>query len=41
MDEHGKSGSLIVPGKLPKKGCGVPQPAEGVEERILAKGNSV
>ena len=40
MNERGKSDSSIVPGKLPNKGCGAPQPAEEVEERGLAKGNS-
>jgi hypothetical protein len=41
MNERGKSDSLIVPGKLPNKGCGVLRPAEGVEGRGLAEGNSV
>ena len=40
MNERGKSDSSIVPGKLPNKSCGAPQPAEEVEERGLAKGNS-
>jgi hypothetical protein len=39
MNERGKSDSLIVPGKLPNKGCGVLRPAEGVKGRGLAKGN--
>jgi hypothetical protein len=41
MNERGKSDSLIVPGKLPNKGCGALQPAEGVEGRGLAEGNPV
>ena len=41
MNERGKSDSLIVPGKLPNKGCGAPRHAEGVEGRGLAKGNPV
>jgi hypothetical protein len=41
MNERGKSDSPIVPGKLPNKGCGALQPAEGVEERGLAKGNPI
>ncbi len=39
MHERGKSDSPIVPGKPPNKGAGAPAPAEGVEERGLAKGN--
>jgi hypothetical protein len=39
MNERGKSDSLIVPGKLANKGCGAPQPTEGVEGRGLAEGN--
>jgi group II intron reverse transcriptase/maturase len=39
MNERGKSDSLIVPGKLPNKGCGALRPAEGVEGRGLAEGN--
>jgi hypothetical protein len=39
MNERGKSDSLIVPEKLPNKGCGAPRPAEGVEGRGLAEGN--
>jgi hypothetical protein len=39
MNERGKSDSLIVPGKLPNKGCGALRPAEEVEGRGLAKGN--
>jgi hypothetical protein len=34
-------GHLIVPEKLPNKGCGVPRSAEEVEGRGLAKGNLV
>jgi hypothetical protein len=41
MNERGKSDSSIVPEKLPNKGCGTPQPAEGVEERGLATGNPI
>jgi len=41
MYDHGKSDSLIVPEKLPNKGCGTPRSAEEVEERGLAKGNLV
>jgi hypothetical protein len=41
MNKRGKSDSPIVPEKLPNKGCGAPQPAEGVEGRGLAKGNPV
>ena len=40
MNERGKSDSSIVPGKLPNNGCVAPQPAEKVEERGLAEGNS-
>lgn len=39
MNGHGKSDSPIVPGKPPNKRDGAPAPAEGVEERGLAKGN--
>jgi hypothetical protein len=41
MNERGKSDSPILPGKLPNKGWGAPQSAEGVEGRGLAKGNPV
>jgi hypothetical protein len=41
MNERGKSDSPILPGKLPNKGCGAPQPAEGVEGRGLAMGNLI
>jgi len=41
MYDHGKSDGLIVPEKLPNKGCGTPRSAEEVEERGLAKGNLV
>ena len=41
MHDHGKSDSLIVPVKLPNKGCGAPRSAEEVEGRGLAKGNLV
>lgn len=41
MNERGKSDSPIVPEKLSNKGCGALQPAEGVEERGLAKGNPI
>lgn len=40
MNERGKSDSPILPGKLPNKGCGAPQPAEGVEGKGLAMGES-
>ena len=39
MNARGKSDSSILPVKLPNKGCGATQPAEGVEGRGLAKGN--
>ncbi len=39
MHGHGKSGSPVVPGKLPNKGSGAPPSAEGVEGRGRAKGN--
>jgi retron-type reverse transcriptase len=39
MNGRGESDSLIVSEKPPNKGGGVPQPAEGVERRRLAKGN--
>jgi hypothetical protein len=39
MNGRGKSDSPVVPGKLPNKGSGAPQPAEEVEGRGLAKGN--
>jgi hypothetical protein len=41
MNERGKSDSPILPGKLPNKGGGAPQPAEGVEGRGLATGNPI
>ncbi len=41
MNGGGKSDKPVVPGKLPNKGSGAPMLAEGVEERGLAKGNSV
>ncbi len=41
MDGHGKSDRPIVPRKPPNKGRGAPRLAEAVEERGLAKGNSV
>lgn len=41
MNEHGKSDSLIVPKKHPNKGSCKIRPAEGVEERRLAEGNSI
>jgi hypothetical protein len=41
MYDHGKSDSLIVPEKLPNKGCGTPLSAEEVEERGLASGGVV
>ena len=37
---HGKSDGSVVPGKRPNKGGGAPSPAEGVEGRGPAKGNS-
>jgi group II intron reverse transcriptase/maturase len=40
-NERRKSDSPILPEKLPNKGWGAPQPAEGVEGRGLAKGNPV
>ena len=40
MNDVGKSDKSIVPKKPPNKGRGRPRPAEGVEERDLAKGNS-
>jgi len=39
MNGRGKSDSPVIPGKLPNKGGGAPQPAEEVEGRGLAKGN--
>ncbi len=39
MNDGGKSDWLIVPEKLPNKGCGWPQLAEEVEESGQAKGN--
>jgi hypothetical protein len=39
MNGRGKSDSSIVPRKLPNKGSGAPQSAEGVEGRGLTKGN--
>lgn len=39
MNEHGKSDSLIVPGKPVNKGSGAPGSAEPVEGRGLAEGN--
>lgn len=41
MNGGGKSDSSIVPRKPSNKGCGRPWPAEKVEGRELAKGNSV
>ena len=41
MDGRGKSDRPIVPKKPPNKGRGAPRLAEAVEERGLAKGNSV
>jgi hypothetical protein len=41
MNEREKSDSPILPRKLPNKGCGALQPAEGVEGRGLAEGNSL
>ena len=41
MNERGNSDSLIVPGKLPNKGCGALRPAEKVEGRGLAEGNPI
>jgi hypothetical protein len=41
MNGRRESDSLIVSEKLPNKGCGAPQFAEGVERRRLAKGNLV
>ena len=40
MNGRRESDSLVVPGKPPNNGRGVPRPAEGVEGRGLAKGNS-
>jgi group II intron reverse transcriptase/maturase len=40
MNERGKSDSPVVPGKLSNKGGGASRPAEGVEGRGLAEGNS-
>jgi RNA-directed DNA polymerase len=40
MNERGKSDRPIVPGKPTNKDCGAPWSAEGVEERVLAEGNS-
>jgi len=40
MKDDGKSGTSIVPKKPPNKGRGRPRPAEGVEGRDVAKGNS-
>ena len=40
MNEHGKSDDSVVPRKRPNKGSGAPLPAEGVEGRGSAKGNS-
>ncbi len=37
---HGKSDDSVVPEKRSNKGGGAPSPAEGVEERGSAKGNS-
>lgn len=39
MNDHGKSDDSTVPKKLPNKGGGAPQSAEGVEGRESAKGN--
>jgi RNA-directed DNA polymerase len=39
MNDSRKSDNFVVPGKPPNKGGGAPQPAEGVEERGLTKGN--
>lgn len=41
MNGHGKSDSSVVPEKRPNKGHGYLRPAEGVEERGLAKGNLI
>ena len=41
MNEREKSDSPILPRKLPNKGCGALQRAEGVEGRGLAEGNSL
>jgi group II intron reverse transcriptase/maturase len=41
MNERGKSDSPILPGKLPNKDSGAPRSAEEVEERGLAKGNTL
>jgi hypothetical protein len=41
VNRRGKSDSPIVPGKLPNKGSGAPRPTEEVEERGLAKGNTL
>lgn len=41
MNERGKSDWPIVPGKLANKGDGAPSPAEWVEGRGQAKGNSI
>ena len=40
MNGRGKSDRPVVPGKSPNNGGGAPRPAEGMEERGLAKGNS-
>ena len=40
MNGRRESDSLVVPGKPPNNGRGAPRPAEGVEGRGLAKGNS-
>jgi RNA-directed DNA polymerase len=41
MNGHGKSDSPVVPEKRPNKDHGYLRPAEGVEERGLAKGNLI
>ena len=41
MNEYRKSDSLILPEKHPNKGSGILRPAEGVEGRRLAEGNSI
>lgn len=41
MNDGRKSDKSVVPKKLPNKGSGAPLTAEGIEERDLAKGNSL
>jgi len=41
VNEYRKSDSLIVPEKRSNNGSGLSRPAEGVEEKRLAEGNSI